>query len=128
MTQPRISVAEWEVMKVLWAHDPLSANQVIDALASTTDWHPKTVRTLLTRLVDKGVLGKEKQDGLYVFTPRVEETACVRDESRSFLDRCFGGSLHPMLAHFLEHEDPSDDEIAELRRLLDEKDKERRPS
>lgn len=125
MTQPRISVAEWEVMKVLWAQGPSSANQVIHALASTTDWHPKTVRTLLTRLVDKGVLDREKQGGLYVFTPCVEETACVRDESRSFLDRCFGGSLQPMLAHFLEHEDLSDEEIAQMRRLLDEKDKER---
>ncbi len=121
MDSPRISQAEWEVMRVLWERSPLSANDVIAALAPRSDWHPKTVRTLLARLAAKGALTKVKRHGAYRFTPLVDEASCLGEESRHFLGRFFAGGMKPMLAHFIENEDLSEEDLQELQRLLDGK-------
>lgn len=119
----RISETEWEVMKVLWAKAPCSASEVIDTLAqSDPTWHPKTIKTFLNRLVRKGVLGFRKEGRGYLYRPLVHEADCVTEVSESFLDRVFGGSLKPMLAHFVKHKKLTQAEIRELRRLLDGKD------
>jgi BlaI family penicillinase repressor len=115
---PGISETEWEVMKVVWARSPISAQEIIDALAARDDWHPKTVKTLLNRLIKKRALGFKKEGRAYLYRPLVAEKDCVAAESESFLDRVFGGSLKPMLAHFVERKKLSPDEIAELKRLL----------
>ncbi len=118
---PHISESEWQVMKVLWARSPATANEVIDALAKTCDWSDKTIRTLLTRLVRKKALGYKPSGRSYLYYPLVEERQSVKAESRSFLRRVYGGALMPMLAAFLEDTQLSDQEIAELKRILDEK-------
>ena len=82
---------------------------------------PKTVRTFLGRLVQKGALSVERRDRVYHYSPAVDEGTCVREETRSFMDRVYGGALTPMLAHFLEHQDLTAEDVAELRRMLDEK-------
>ena len=117
---PRISESEWGVMKVVWERSPITANEVVDAL-SFTKWQPKTVKTLLNRLLAKGALGFEKRGRTYHYYPLVDKAACSRAESRSFLRRVYDGALTPMVAGFIEDEDLSPDEIAALRRLLDKK-------
>jgi len=121
---PRISEAEWAVMKVLWTRAPLSANEVVDTLRDSTSWNPKTVKTMLSRLVKKKALGFSQQGRTYLYSPLVDEKDCVRTESRSFLERVYGGTFTPMLAHLLEEESLSAKEIAELRELLDKKERE----
>ncbi len=116
--KPRISDTEWEVMKIVWAKSPLPAQDIIDALSARDDWHPKTVKTLLSRLVKKGALGFRKEGRAYLYRPMVTESECVAAESDSFLDRVFGGSLKPLLAHFAETRKLSPAEISELKRLL----------
>ena len=119
---PRISETEWEVMKVMWAEAPCTAGQVIERLTQAdATWHPKTIKAFLNRLVKKGVLGFRKEGRGYLYRPLVKESECVKAVSASFLERVFGGSLHPMLAHFVEHQRMSADEIRDLRRLLDKK-------
>ena len=81
-------------------------------------WHPKTVKTFLSRLVRKKALGFRKEGRAYLYRPLVEEKDCVDAASESFLERVFGGSLKPMLAHFVERKKLSEEEIRELRRLL----------
>ena len=119
---PKISETEWEVMKVLWAKSPLSAGEIIAQLAAQDDWHPKTAKTLLNRLVKKKALGFEPDGRAYRYHPLVREADCVRAVSDSFLERVFGGSLTPMLAHFVERKKMSAEQIKELKRLLDRKD------
>lgn len=116
--KPRISEAEWEVMRVLWGKSPLPAQDIIQALSTREKWHPKTVKTLLNRLVKKGALGFSKDGRAYLYRPLVTESECVATESESFLERVFGGSLKPMFAHFAETRKLSSSEIAELKRLL----------
>jgi BlaI family penicillinase repressor len=118
---PQISEAEWEVMRVLWADAPQTANDVCAALAESTTWNPRTIKTLLNRLVNKGALNYTQHGRMYLYRPAVSESACIRAASRTFLKRVFGGSLTPMLAHFLEEEKLSASEIAELRSMLDER-------
>ena len=118
---PKISESEWRVMKVLWARSSATANEVIEALSDKTSWNPKTTRTLLGRLVRKKALGFERHGREYHYFPLVSEHTCVRAESRSFLKRVYGGSLRPMLAAFLQEQNLSQEEISELKRILDEK-------
>lgn len=108
-------------MKVCWARAPISAQEIIAALTARDDWHPKTVKTLLNRLVKKGALGFEKDGRAYLYHPLVAEMDCVSAESGSFLERVFGGSLKPMLAHFIESHALAPEEIDELKKLLKEK-------
>ena len=120
---PRISETEWAVMKVVWASAPCSAGDIFETLAgSDPTWHPKTVKTFLTRLVRKGALGFRKESRAYLYRPLVTEKECVDSASESFLERVFGGSLKPMLAHFVEHKKLSAEEIQELKRVLEQKD------
>ena len=121
---PGISESEWQVMRVLWASAPLTGNEVVKALADSTAWSPKTIKTLLNRLVKKKALGFEKQGRSYSYYPLVEEADCARAETRSFLKRVYGGALQPMLSHFLESESLSPEELDELRRILDDKKRE----
>ena len=116
---PRISDTEWEVMKVVWANGPCSAGQIIEVLTRhDPTWHPKTVKAFLNRLVRKGALGFRKEGRAYLYRPLAKEEDCVAAASDSFLERVFGGSLKPMLAHFVEQRKLSEEEIRELKRLL----------
>ncbi len=117
---PKVSDTEWEIMKILWAKAPCSAGELIKSLTeSDPTWHPKTIKTFLTRLVAKGALGFEKDGHAYLYSPLVTERECVDAASESFLSRVFGGSFKPMLAHFVEHKKLTAEEIRELKRLLD---------
>ena len=118
---PQISDAELVVMKVMWERRTLTTSQVVAALEHQTHWKPKTIHTLLSRLVRKGALTFEKQGREYLFHPLVDAREYMHAASRSFLGRFFDGDVAPFLACFLEREKLTAKEIAELRRILDGK-------
>jgi BlaI family penicillinase repressor len=118
---PQISDAEWIVMKVLWERSPLASKDVIDTLSGATHWKPKTIHTLLARLVRKGALLARKEGREYQFAPAVKAEDCQRSESHSFLDRVFDGDVAPFLACFVRNNKLSRVEIEELKRILDGK-------
>lgn len=118
---PNISDAEWEVMKVLWTRSPRSANEIIQALEDHSEWKPKTVRTLLNRLVQKQAAAFTQDGKVYAYYPLVSEEDCVKTETRSFLNRIHGGAFKPMLANFLREEPMTAEEIGELKKILDDK-------
>ena len=117
-----ISDAEYQVMKVVWAANaPINTNQVVEELEETTSWKPKTIHTLLSRLVKKGALKYEKDGRLFVYTPLVQEPEILAYENDSFLNRFYNGSLNPMVVNLLEQDKLSDEDIAALWELLDKK-------
>jgi BlaI family transcriptional regulator, penicillinase repressor len=120
-TRYRISDAEWLVMKVLWKRSPITASFVIKHLKPQTDWSPKTIQTLIARLVKKGALGVNKEAGLNQYYPLASQEECMCKETNSFLQKVYGGSLHLLLENFVKNEKFSPKEIQELRNLLDEK-------
>ena len=115
---PRISEAEWQVMKVIWPRPPCTAQDIIAALSYSTDWSAATVKTLLNRLVKKQVLAFEKEGKSYRYRAAVSEEDCQQTETESFLQRVFDGALTPMIAHFANTRKLSPEEIGELKRLL----------
>lgn len=120
---PSISEAEWDVMQAIWDSHPVTAGQVIEKLAGKRKWNPRTVKTLLNRLVKKSALAYDVQGNRYLYRPRVSRQECVRSESRSFVSRVFAGDSAQMLLRFVDEAELSREQIARLKRLLDKKGK-----
>lgn len=120
-TVPSISDAEWQIMKILWEQSPLTANQIVEKLEGKTDWKPKTIKTLISRLKTKQAIGYEEEGRTYLFFPKVREEECVQEESRSFLRKVFDGNLNVMIANFIEQKALSKKDIEELKKLLEDK-------
>ncbi|WP_017726984.1 penicillinase repressor BlaI [Halalkalibacterium ligniniphilum] len=120
---PSISESEWEIMNVLWDKAPQTANDIIFSLQESTEWKPKTIRTLLDRLVQKNVVGVNKNLRVYTFYPLYTQDECQRAETESFIKRIYGGTLKSMLVQFIQEDTLSDDDINELRFILNNKPK-----
>jgi BlaI family transcriptional regulator, penicillinase repressor len=115
-----ITEAEWEIMELLWEKSPRKSQEIVALLEEERGWKRATVVTLLARLVTKGALHTEAQGNRFLYTPAVQRSACVAEETRSFLDRMFGGALRPLVAHCAEHHSLTKKDIAELKALLDQ--------
>ena len=111
-------------MKIVWKHAPISTNEITDKLLQTTSWSPKTIQTLIKRLVTKGALTYEKQSRVFVYTPLVKESEYIGQESNSFLNRFYNGNIAAMLSAYIENDKLSEAEIDTLRSILSNKSKE----
>ncbi len=116
----RISDAEHAVMEVLWDESPLTANTVADRLVTSQDWTLATVKTLLSRLLAKGVLAAESEGRKFLYRPVVARETYVSGESKRLVDRLFGGRLSPLVAQMAAQEALSAQDIAEIEALLRE--------
>src|SRR5436190_16268816 len=114
---PAISEAEWDVIKVLWDAGPATAGQIVAAVSGTSRrWRPRTIKTLLARLVKKGAVRREVEpDGRHVYRAALTRQAAVRRESRSFLTRVFDGALVPAVATMLRETDLSPADLRQLK-------------
>ena len=115
---PQISDAEWDVMKVVWSHGPLTAGEVVRHLSPESHWRPRTIKTLLNRLVKKKALTVQRYKNLFLYSPALQEADCMRAESQSFLERFFGGDVRPLLIHFAENKQLTAEDLAELQKIL----------
>ncbi|QGQ93999.1 BlaI/MecI/CopY family transcriptional regulator [Paenibacillus psychroresistens] len=120
---PKISEAEWEVMKILWTREPLSSSEIVTMLEGTTSWKAKTIKTLISRLVQKKALSFKEEGRSYSYYTLVTQEECLKAESQTFLKRIYGGALKPMLVHFLQEEKLSLKDIEELKSILENKTK-----
>ena len=120
---PQISEAEFEVMKVVWNNAPISTNEVTERLTLTTEWKPKTIQTLLKRLVQKGAITYEKQGRVFVYTPLVREDEYVNHESDSFLSRYYDGNIVSMVSAYLDSDHLTEQDIDSLNELLSRRNK-----
>jgi predicted transcriptional regulator len=119
-TGERISDAEHAIMEVLWDKNPVSATDVCDAICDERDWSIATVKTLLSRLVQKEAVGTEPDGRKFLYRPLIERSAYVGGESRRLVDRLFGGRAAPLFAQLAENEALTDDDLAEIEALLRE--------
>ena len=113
-----ISNAELSVMQVLWQRQPLSANDVVAALGNDKDWHEKTVKTLLNRLVSKGALGFDKDGRAYLYYPLIAEQDYQLQQGRSFIERIFAGRVAPLVAGFASQNKLNADDVQQLKQLI----------
>lgn len=121
---PQISEAEFEVMKIVWEYAPINTNEITERLMKTTAWSPKTIQTLIKRLVDKGALAYEKQSRVFVYSPLVKENEYIGQESNSFLKKFYNGDITAMVSAYIENDKLSEQELDPLRALLSKRTKE----
>lgn len=115
----KLSSLEWKIMEALWEKSPLSASEVHDELRETDDCHVKTVRSLLDRMIKKEAVTRKKKHGVWVFNPALDRDASLNKESRTFLQRFFRAQPVPLVAHLVKNDMLSNDELDELRALID---------
>ena len=120
-TLPQISEEEFEVMKIVWKYAPVSTNEITEKLLQTTTWSPKTIQTLIKRLVTKGALTYEKRSRMFIYTPVVKEDEYISQESSSFLNRYYDGDITAMVSAYIENDKLSKSELDTLRTLLSQR-------
>lgn len=114
-----VSDAEAEVLQQLWQRAPLTAQDIIDGISGDLSSHPKTVRTLINRLLNKGAIKYKEDNRRYLYYPVVKKKDFYDVKTSSFLDKFFGGELPPLVSFFSSHKKLSSKEIAELKQMLD---------
>ncbi|MBI6875306.1 BlaI/MecI/CopY family transcriptional regulator [Clostridium aciditolerans] len=116
---PKISDSEWEVMKVLWDKSPLTSSEIIEKLKPVTKWSPTTIYTLINRLVKKEAIKIEEGSSPYICYPIISKEDYTKKEYKSFLSKVYNGSLNLMISNIVEEQNLSDEEIDELKKILD---------
>ena len=114
----RIGEAEYAVMEVLWKDAPLTAAEVAQRVPAERGWSIRTVKTMLARLLAKGVLAHEEEGRRYLYRPAVARADYVAQESGRLIDRMFGGRVTPLVAQLAERDRLSEADIAEIEALL----------
>lgn len=116
----RIADAEYAVMEVLWEESPLTAADVAERVPAERGWSLATVKTLLSRLLAKGVLAHQEDGRRYLYRPAIRREDYVAEESRRLIDRMFGGRVTPLVAHLAERDRLTPADIEEIEKLLRE--------
>ncbi|MCF7956831.1 MAG: BlaI/MecI/CopY family transcriptional regulator [Phycisphaerae bacterium] len=115
----KLSNAEWQIMNALWAHHPATARQLAGQLPQETKWAYTTIKTMLTRLVEKGAVGEHKQGNTSVYEPLLERKNARGSAIRTLIDQAFEGGLAPMLSFLMEDNRLSKSERKVLKEMLD---------
>ena len=118
---PKISDSEWEVMKIIWSKEEATANEIIDNLKGKQEWKNTTIKSLINRLLNKEAIGFRKNGKEYFYYPLISEEECIREESKSFLKKVFNGSINEMVLNLVKSEKLTQDDINELRDILNNK-------
>jgi len=119
----RITDAESRIMEVLWQHGTCTAEHIVAELSRSTEWREGTVKALINRLLKKDAVSATAEGRRFLYTARVSKADWVEGESRSFLERMFGGKVAPLVAHFSQRGELSTADVAALRKLVAELDK-----
>lgn len=119
----KIGNLQLKIMRVLWEHGEATARQITDSINLSEPTAHSTVQTLLRKLEVKKAVGYEERDRTFVFRPLVTESEVTQTATQDLISRVFHGSLSGLVAHVLENEEISTEEMAKLRKLIDEKSK-----
>ena len=118
---PQISNGEFEVMDVIWKHSPINTNEIVEILSKRKIWNPKTIQTMLFRLEKKGIISHTKESRVFVYAPRIPKEAYLALEQDNFVNRFFNGAVSQMVASYLDKNELTEAELAELQEILDKK-------
>lgn len=116
----KLSEAEWTVMNAVWKRSPASARDVLETIESETGWAYTTVKTMLTRLVEKGALKTHKRANTGLFEPTVSRSQARRSAVRSLLEKAFDGTFGSLVQHMITQEKLSAKERKKLAAMLTE--------
>lgn len=118
MSAPELFESEWAILQVVWEREPCAAPAVQEVLEKDKGWAYTTVKTLMDRMVKKGLLTTERVRNLYLYRAAITRTEAQRSEILRTVKRAFDGALTPMMQFLIENESLSDREYQELERLI----------
>ncbi len=120
MDEIKLSASEWKVLNCLWADSPRTVMQLVAELERSVGWAKSTTITTLRRMEEKGLVRVEQAGRGKSYTPAVEREQAVTAETHSFLDRVYQGSVGLMMSAMAKRRELSQDEVAQLRAILDQ--------
>ncbi len=120
--------SEWTIMKVVWDHEPVAAPDVQEYLQEQKGWAYTTVKTLMDRMVKKGLLKTERVRNLYLYRAGISRFEARKKELLKTLRRAFDGAFAPMMQFLVNTDQLSDQDIEALQQLLKQKKCESRKS
>ena len=116
----KLTASEWSVLDSLWQENPQTVMQLVSKLGKTVGWAKSTTITTLRRMEEKGLVRCETVGKGKSYTPAVEQEQAEIQETRSFLDRVYRGSVGLMMSAMAKRQELSADEVAELRAILEQ--------
>jgi len=115
-----LSKRETAVARTLWALGSATARQVFEALPDSERRDFSTIQTYLARLEAKGYISSRLEGRIKVFTAKVKPTQVIRETVDDFVERLFGGRSFSLMKHLIDEGRVTEEELGELRKLLDE--------
>ena len=116
-----ITASEWEVMRVVWANNQVTSKKVISVLKEKIDWTQSTIKTILGRLVEKGLLNTEQEGRKFIYTANIEEKEAVRDYAEDIFNRICNKKVGNVIGSIIEDHVLSFDDIKRLEEILEKK-------
>lgn len=120
MSKHKISEAEWRVMEIIWNNENILASDIAIQLEKM-NWNIQTIKTLLSRLVNKNIISYKKEGKAYCYYSILSREECIKKERENFIYKVFKGSKQEFLTNFIKDESFTKREIEELRKLINEK-------
>ena len=117
--QSNLSASEWKLMKQLWTRSSMTVRELTDAMREETNWTRNTIITMLSRLEAKGAVGCRQGEPARRYYPLLEQKDAARTETKSFLDRVYGGRVGLMMSAMVESRPLTAEDIAELSAILE---------
>lgn len=119
----QISPAEWEIMRVVWTSHPITSKEIFEILQDKTDWKLPTAKTLIGRLVKKGMLTTETKGRKYEYSPAVTEKESMKEATDALLQQVCSTKVGQTIELMLENSVLSQEDLASLEQLIVEKKK-----
>ncbi len=114
----KLTEAEWQIMKALWAKHPATAREVMDRLPAGVKWAYTTIKTMLTRLVEKKAVREAKQGNTSIYDPLISQRKARLSAFRSMLETAFDGAMGPLVHFLVEEEQLTPKQRKELAKLV----------
>ena len=125
--QYELTEAEWEIIQVVWEREPCAAPEVQEELVTRKKWTYSTVKTLMDRMVAKGLLTTERIRNLILYRAAISQQDAQRGEMMRTVKRAFGGAFTPMMQFMLESDTLSQKELNELQDMIQKKRRQNKP-
>jgi predicted transcriptional regulator len=119
-TPPRPTEAELEILRVLWERGPSTVRQVHEAIAAARETGYTTTLKLMQIMADKGLVTRDESSRTHIYAPRASQESTQRQLVSDLVARAFGGSAAELVLRALSSHTASDDELAEIRKIIDE--------
>ena len=120
--------SEWTILQKVWDLEPCAAPTMKESLQGKEGWAYTTVKTMMDRMVKKGLLKAEKIRNVYLYRSAVTQSQARQSEITRTLKRAFDGTFNPMMQFLIENDQLSEEEYLHLEDLIRKRKRRKRPS